>query len=147
MTFMTVWRLRTGYNGAVYRHSIDVRYGDCDMQGVVFNAHYLAYADDAVTRWLAATLPGGMYVAGNDAASFDFMVKKASVTWIAGLKFPDTVDLDCAVTRWGRTSFDVTVTGTVAGSDRFVVELVYVSVTPGTHSPCPVPDDVRSLLS
>jgi len=26
-----------------YRHTVRVRYGECDMQSVVFNAHYLAY--------------------------------------------------------------------------------------------------------
>jgi acyl-CoA thioesterase FadM len=30
-----------------YRHTIRVRYGECDMQRVVFNAHYFAYCDDA----------------------------------------------------------------------------------------------------
>ena len=38
-----------------FRHSIRVRYGECDMQGVVFNAHYLAYVDDALEHrrlWL-----------------------------------------------------------------------------------------------
>ncbi len=34
-----------------FRCQVRVRFGECDMQGVVFNAHYLAYIDDA-----AATL-------------------------------------------------------------------------------------------
>ena len=32
--------------------SSPVRYGECDQQGVVFNAHYMAYCDDASDRWL-----------------------------------------------------------------------------------------------
>jgi acyl-CoA thioester hydrolase len=28
--------------------SAPVRYAECDQQGVVFNANYLAYADEAV---------------------------------------------------------------------------------------------------
>lgn len=131
-----------------FRHSIAVRYGECDMQGVVFNAHYLAYADDAIARWFAAALPAGaMYAAGNDAASFDFMVKKAEVTWTAGTTYPDVVDLDCSVSRWGTTSFDVAIAGSCRGEHRFDITLVYVSVTPGTHTPAPVPDAVRAALS
>ncbi|MBV9933801.1 MAG: hypothetical protein JO367_05815, partial [Actinobacteria bacterium] len=36
-----------------YVHRIRVRYGEVDMQRVVFNSHYLAYCDDAVEHWLS----------------------------------------------------------------------------------------------
>jgi len=39
-----------------YRHSIRVRYGEVDRQGVVFNAHYMAYMDDALEH-LRCTAP------------------------------------------------------------------------------------------
>jgi acyl-CoA thioester hydrolase len=130
-----------------FRESITVRYGECDMQGVVFNAHYLAYADHAIVEWFKAALPANaMFVAGNGAATFDFMVKKATVTWTSGATYGDVLDLDCSVGRWGTTSFDVVVRGTVGGAERVEIVLVYVSVTPGTHRPCPVPDDVRTAL-
>ena len=35
-----------------YRHALRVRYGECDMQQVVFNANYLAYIDDAIDTWM-----------------------------------------------------------------------------------------------
>ncbi|MFM7093508.1 MAG: acyl-CoA thioesterase, partial [Actinomycetota bacterium] len=36
----------------LYEHRIRIRYGECDMQKVVFNAHYLAYCDDAADCWM-----------------------------------------------------------------------------------------------
>jgi acyl-CoA thioester hydrolase len=131
-----------------FTHTIRVRYGECDMQGVVFNAHYLAYADDAVAQWFESVLPpGAMYVSGNGDATFDFMVKKAVVTWVAGSTFGDALDLECSVDRWGTSSFDVAVRGRVGGDERVEIVLTYVSVRPGTHTPCRVPDDVREALS
>src|SRR4029079_4289984 len=55
-----------------YRHTVRVRYGECDMQSVVFNAHYLPYCDDAIDTWFRSVLAadGGMEHLG-----FDFMVK------------------------------------------------------------------------
>jgi acyl-CoA thioester hydrolase len=130
-----------------FRHTVKVRYGECDMQGVVFNAHYLAYADDAVMQWFLARLPAdAMYVAGNTAATFDFMVKKAAVTWSAGSTVTDLIDLDCSVARWGKSSFDIHIAASSNGADRFQVGLTYVSVTPGTHQPCRVPAAVRAAL-
>jgi len=131
-----------------YRHTITVRYGDCDMQGVVFNSHYLAYADDAVAHWFRTALPdGSIWMADSQAALFDFMVKKAVVTWSGPAKPYDRLDLDCRVSRWGRTSFDVHVAGSVDGDERVEILLTYVSVTPGTHTPCTVPEEVRAALS
>jgi len=131
-----------------YRHSFDVRYGECDVQGVVFNAHYLAYADHAVARWFADALPPGTLAAvGNTSATFDFMVKRACVTWSGPTGYGEILDLDCSVPRWGTTSFDVRAVGSVAGDERVEIELVYVSVAPGTHQPCPVPEWVKAALA
>ena len=34
-----------------YVHTLRVRFGECDPQGIVFNANYLAYVDVAFTEW------------------------------------------------------------------------------------------------
>ena len=130
-----------------YLHHLRVRYGECDMQGVVFNAHYLAYCDDAVDCWFRAVVPGGLYSAEHPDAGFDFMVKTTSIVWSAPLVFGDCADLACEVSRWGTTSFDITITGAVGGEDRFVVTATYVSVDAGSRRPSPVPADVRTALS
>ena len=40
--------------------SAPARFVECDQQGVVFNAHYLPWADEAVNAWWeAAGLPFG----------------------------------------------------------------------------------------
>jgi acyl-CoA thioester hydrolase len=36
-------------------HTLRVRYSECDLQGIVFNAHYLNYFDTSMTElWRAA---------------------------------------------------------------------------------------------
>jgi acyl-CoA thioester hydrolase len=131
---------------SVYTHRVRVRYGECDMQGVVFNAHYLAYADDAVDTWLRDVLPNGLYASGGTDAGFDMMAKATSIVWSSPLRFGELADLACEVTRWGTTSFDVTITGTVTSAPRFVIIITYVSVGAASQRPCPVPDNVRVAL-
>jgi acyl-CoA thioester hydrolase len=134
------------YTAAVtFRHSLRIRYAECDMQGIVFNAHYLAYCDDAFGAWVEQALPGTMDFVGNDG-TFDVMVKKASVTWHGALRFGETVDIDCSVARWGRSSFDVDFRGSVAGNDRFDIVVTYVNVAPGSHVPAAVSPAVKSAL-
>lgn len=128
-----------------YRHTLRIRYAECDMQGIVFNAHYLAYCDDAFGAWVETSMPMAMDFVGNDG-SFDVMVKKAVLTWHGAVRFGETLDLDCAVSRWGRTSFDVRFAGSVAGAERFDVVVTYVNIKPGSHSPAQITDDVKMAL-
>jgi acyl-CoA thioester hydrolase len=111
------------------------------MERIVFNGHYLAYVDDAVDTWLRSRL-GATF----DSDDFNFVVKKAEITWISPATIGDSIVMTAVVSRWGRTSFEVTVEGRVANSAAFTAVMTYVSVEPVSHEPTPVPDRVRHLL-
>jgi YbgC/YbaW family acyl-CoA thioester hydrolase len=122
----------------VYRLQVRVRYADCDLQGVVFNANYLVYVDDVIEQWLTTALPAG---------ELDYMVKKATLEWSSPATRGDLLDLTASVSRWGRTSYDVTVRGEVAGREVFTAVMTCINVAPGTHTPTPVPEIVRAALT
>ena len=121
--------------------SLRIPYGDCDQQGIVFNAKYLAYVDDCVDVWFADALGGGYL------DTWEAMVKKATVEWSSPARYRDVLECAACVDRWGTTSFDVRVDGRVGDRHVFTATLVYVCVAPSTHQPMPVPDHVRELLS
>ena len=123
---------------APYVHHIRVRYGECDMQRVVFNAHYLAYCDDAADYWFRAL---GV---GLEAGSWDVMVKKAAITWDGAARVHDDLAIAVSVSRWGRTSFDVRFEGTVDGGRVFTADITYVAVVTGSTETVPVPEDFRA---
>jgi acyl-CoA thioester hydrolase len=127
--------------GQPYRHEIRIRYGEVDMQGHVFNAHYLAFVDDALEQWLLARLGEGY----TDA--FDMVVKRAEMTWSSGARHSELLAIDVTPTRWGRTSFDVRYAASVGERPVFEATLTYISVAPGALTPAPVPDHVRAALA
>ena len=114
------------------------------MQKVVFNAHYLAYCDDAVDTWFRTALTSDG--SGFESLGFDFMLKTVTVAWDAPLRFGDTAVLDCSINRWGNASFDVRVVGSVDHEQKFDATITYVSVVPGTTQVARVPDVVRDRL-
>jgi acyl-CoA thioester hydrolase len=131
---------------------IRVRYNECDMQNVVFNANYFMYADDAVAQWMRQAVSELNGVSGDAPLSwadlgFDFMLKTTTATWHKGATYGDVIDAKCEAVRWGNTSFDVSVSMTVKNQPIFDCTITYVSVTPGTHSPVAVPDAIRTALS
>ena len=129
-----------------YHQQFRVRYGECDMQGVVFNAHYLAYCDDAVDTWLRQALPGQIYagqrrrdVRLHDQGRLGHLVSRAAVRRARRPRLhrqPFRADELRDHDRRKR-----------GGEPSFTTNLTYVSVEPGTHRPCPVPDHVRVALS
>lgn len=128
---------------------IRVRYNECDMQNVVFNANYWMYADDAVAQWIRHAMAGepDSGPVSLDSIGFDFMLKTATGTWHKGAVYGDVLDATCYASRWGNTSFDVVVEMKVNEDPIFECTITYVSVTPGTHTPVALPDRVRHALS
>ena len=124
-----------------YACDFEVRYGEVDLQGVVFNAHYLAYVDHCIDRWLRSL---DVLTASGD---WDIMVKKASIEWHDSAGIGDVLTLVPHVTRWGTTSFDITVDGSVGERPVFQAVVVYVGVTMGTKTPAPPPEHIRAALS
>ncbi len=134
-----------------YVETIRVRYNECDMQNVVFNANYWVYADDSVAQFvrhaLAKELKKDVNAIDLIEVGFDFMLKTAHGTWHKGASYGDIIEAACSVTRWGTTSFDVTVEMTVRNELVFDCVITYVSTTPGAPQPVPVPDNVKRALS
>jgi acyl-CoA thioester hydrolase len=124
-----------------YRHDVRIRYGECDMQRVVYNANYLVYIDDATDTWMRSAL--GDF----EARGFDFMVKRIAIEWSSPARFGDALTLELEVGRWGGASYDVEVRGHVGERPVFEATLVYISTVPGEAKPAPVPDWVKAALS
>jgi acyl-CoA thioester hydrolase len=124
-----------------YSYDIEIRYGEVDLQGVVFNAHYLAYVDHCIDRWLRSL---GVLGASSE---WDIMVKKATVEWSGSAGVGEILTLVPRVARWGNTSFDVVVDGSVGERPVFQAQILYIGVRLGTKEPMPPPPEVRAALS
>lgn len=81
-----------------------VRYGECDPQGVVFNAHFLAFFDIALTELFRTAFDTlGGYQALVDQG-VELVVAEAGLRYHRPAHFDDELTLEIAVTRLGTTS-------------------------------------------
>lgn len=121
-----------------------IRYHECDPQGVVFNAHYLALFDMAIGElWRDMG-------AGYDAmvrSGVDIVVGEANVRFLDAAHHDDLVEVAAQVAELGttsmRTEFEVTRDGTLlaTGWTR------HVFVRTPEMVKCPIPDDIRAVLA
>jgi acyl-CoA thioester hydrolase len=124
-------------------HTLRVRYGECDLQGIVFNAHYLNYFDTSITElWRAAC---GSYQAMLDRG-IDMVLAEARVRFHKPARFDEELSLAVAVTDIGTTSVRTLHTAGRAGDIVAEGELRHVLVDRQTVAKTPFPDWLREGL-
>src|SRR5271166_4402953 len=85
-----------------HRVALRVRWAEADMQGVVFNGHYLTYCDVCVTEyWRAIGLRYPQDIVGRGA---DIFVRKATLEYLAAAVYDDQLVVAGRIARLGRSS-------------------------------------------
>jgi acyl-CoA thioester hydrolase len=125
-----------------YRYQARVRYGECDQQGVVFNANYMVYMDDATEQWISSKAPDGKFT----SLDWDWMVVRSVLEWRGSAHFGETLEIEVGVVRYGSTSFDVGYVGSVKGETVFTARAVCVSCEAVTLKKCPIPERIKARL-
>jgi acyl-CoA thioester hydrolase len=125
-------------------HELRVRYGECDPQGIVFNANYLLYFDVAFTElWREAVGPWTQMV----ERGLDAVVADAHLSFRAPAHFDDELALRAHIARLGRTA--ITTEIDVLRDDQLLVagRLRHVCVSRETWRKADLPDWIRSGLA
>ncbi|HEX8051578.1 MAG TPA: thioesterase family protein [Thermoleophilaceae bacterium] len=126
-----------------FRHTIRVRFGECDPQGVVFNANWLAYFDVVMTElWRDRA---GDY-AEMLAAGTDMVVAEATVRFLGAAGFDDNVDFDVTIARLGNTAVSTRIEASVEGRPVASGDMRHVFIDPATKAKKAMPDEVRAGL-
>jgi acyl-CoA thioester hydrolase len=124
-------------------HTLRIRYAECDLQGVAFNAHYLGYFDTSITElWRAAY--GGYRVMLD--RGLDMVLAEARVRFLRPARFDDELELAVAVRHLGNTSFRTEHVARCAGHAVAQGELRHVLVERPTGVKTTIPDWMREGL-
>ena len=121
-----------------------VRWAEVDLQGIVFNGHYLTYIDTAMTGfWRAMALP---YEQTFQALGGELFVRKAVLEYEGSAELDDQLEVGMRVQRIGNSSL-VFEAAVLRGAKLLVRgELVYVFADPVARAALPVPQPLRDLL-
>ena len=118
---------------ADFRHRLPlrVRWAEVDLQGVVFNGHYLAYCDVCITEYWRAI--GMTYPAAFLAIGSDLFVRKATLEYHAPAPYDDELEMCGRTARLGTTSLMFLIAmfrRDQTAAPLFSGELVYVNTDP-----------------
>jgi acyl-CoA thioester hydrolase len=122
---------------------IRVRYGECDPQGVVFNANYFSYFDVVLTEaWREAIGPYGDMV----EQGTDMVVAEASARYLGPAEFDDLIDVEWRIERLGTTAMTTKIDMSVEGRPIIEGTMRHVFIDPETKEKKPMPDEIRKAL-
>jgi acyl-CoA thioester hydrolase len=128
---------------APFVHELRVRYGECDPQGIVFNANYLLYFDVAFTElWREAVGPWQEMV----ERGVDAVVAEASLLFRSPARYDDVLELRSRVEELGRTSIGTRIDVCRDGEVLVEGRLRHVVVDATTWRPTDIPPWVREGL-
>tara|TARA_R110000751_G_scaffold15772_3_gene50753 strand:+ start:434 stop:871 length:438 start_codon:yes stop_codon:yes gene_type:complete len=127
-----------------FSYPLRVRWSEADLQGIVFNGHYLNYADVGVTEYyreLNAANPGRSDLSGNE-----FFAVKTLLEYRAPALFDDLLDIRLRVSRLGNSSMAFSV-GIFRDATLLVEgEIVYVRADQQTRRPLPIPASFKEAI-
>ena len=125
-------------------HRLRARYVECDLQGIVFNAHYYTWMDVAHTELLRGAFGP---ISALRELGVDFVVAESSARYLAPARFDDEVDVAVRVESLGTTSMNTRFEFT-RGADLLAEGRVrHVCVDTTTWTKAPWPDPLRAAFS
>lgn len=128
-----------------FAHRQRVRFGETDLQGVVYYANYLVYAE--VGRVAFMRHLGILYDRDLLARGIDFTIGEAMVRYRAPLQFDDEFDIRVGVgeIRQSSWSFEYEI-DRADGLACATMSTVQVIIDRGTSKPTRIPAELRAIL-
>jgi len=125
-------------------HRLRVRWAEVDKQDIVFNGHYLAYFDVAITEYWREL--GLAYPAIVQRWGTDLFVVKAGIEYRAPAHYDEVLDIGVTTERIGNSSMHFRI-GIFRGDDALIAgDLIYVNADPATRKSSAVPAELRELI-
>lgn len=128
-----------------FHHTLRVRWAEADMQGIVFNGHYLTYADVGITEYFRAM--GQTYSGETGANGSDFFAVRTLLEYRSPARFDELLDVHVRIARLGNSSMQFLI-GIYRAEELLVNgEIVYVHADQSSRRPSPIPASFRSAVS
>ncbi|MCR2747900.1 acyl-CoA thioesterase [Limnobacter parvus] len=122
-----------------------VRYGECDAQGVVFNARYGDYVDLALTEYMRAAIGGYNELLH---MGFETQVVRLLTEWKSPARFDEVLKTSVYPSHFGNTSFTLNFEFVNASTNVLVAtsQATYVLVDVKEFTKQIIPAQLKSAL-
>jgi acyl-CoA thioester hydrolase len=131
--------------GFVFR--LRVRWGECDAQGIVFNAQYMNFIEVAQAEYFRNL---GLRLYSEELRNrFDLATVKATFEFMAPARVDDMLNIYTGVSRIGNSSITFNTEMYIANAEQPCAraEVIYANFDADTGVARRIPDDIRETIS
>ena len=126
-----------------FRHTLRIRYQECDAQGVVYFARYPEYYDITLTEMFREAI--GSYQAMVDSG-VDLVVAEQSLRYRAPARFDELVEVDISIDKLGTTSMLSSYAISRDGEPLVEGDMRHVFIEVASKAKTAMPDHIRDAL-
>ena len=128
-----------------YKSEFRVRFGETDLQGVLFNGNFLLYVDTAQMDYLRHI---GVTYADMRAQGHDILIVDARVQFRSAARYDEVIEVYARIYEIGNSSIKMDFEMAEKESGRLVAnaQTVYVIVAEEGGRPCRVPAYLRRAV-
>jgi acyl-CoA thioester hydrolase len=124
-----------------------VYFGDTDAIGVVYHANYLDFSEKARTE---ISRMHGLDIIELAKKGLFFLVRSASLNYMAPAKLDDILDIEIVITKFGNTSVEMLHKIKNFKTNQLLCEvicnLVFVEKVNGEIKSCKISEDIKEKL-
>lgn len=135
---------RLSRDAFTFFHPLRVRWAEVDPQNIVFNGHYLTYADVAITEYFRAL--GVVYPGDLSREGGDFFAIKSVLEYLAPAHFDDQLQIGVRVARLGRSSLSFNLGIWRADEALTQGEVIYVHADSASRRSRALPEWLREKV-
>ena len=126
-----------------FSHPLRVRWAEADMQGIVFNGHYLTYADVGITEYFRTLRDANPNA---DIAGSEYFAVRTLLEYQAPARFDELLDIHVRIARLGNSSLQFAI-GIYREQQLLVKgEIVYVHADMQTRRPQTISQAFRDAV-
>lgn len=130
---------------SAYQREVLVRFAHCDPAGIVFYPRYFEMINGVVEDWfedaLESSFSGLLYHRNLATPTVHF-----NVDFINRSMMGDRLTFELTVTRFGNSSFDLSLTASCRGETRMSVHQTLLFTDADAKGAQPIPDDLRKRM-
>ncbi|RYD86342.1 MAG: acyl-CoA thioesterase [Sphingobacteriales bacterium] len=131
--------------GQPYQREVLVRFAHCDPAGIVFYPRYFEMINGVVEDWfedaLESSFSGLLHHRNLATPTVHFTVDFVNASMMG-----DRLTFALSVTRFGTSSFDVTILASCQGEERLRVKQVLLFTDAKARGSQPIPADLRKRM-
>ncbi|HEY3073582.1 MAG TPA: thioesterase family protein [Burkholderiales bacterium] len=123
-----------------------IRFSHCDPAGIVYFVNFFDMIGGVVEDWFREAI-GLPFQEMHLERRVGFPIVNTGCEFLRPAHLGDTLRLELAIAKLGRSSIEFVIHGSVAGEEKFRARHKVAMVSLDTFRPLPIPDEMRTKIA